>query len=58
LEKKKKALLAHVSQDGEGVWRQHHEIIANWRGREAGVSAAEAFVRHNRDAKLGALPFS
>src|SRR6266540_550821 len=44
LEKKKAALLAHVSQDGEAIWRQHHEIIANWRGREAGVGAAEAFV--------------
>src|SRR5206468_7099483 len=41
-EKKKAALFAHVSQDGQGVWRQHHEIIASWRGREAGVTAAEA----------------
>src|ERR1041385_1862417 len=51
VEKKKAALFAHVSQDGPGIWRQHHEVIANWRGREAGVAAAEAFVHLNRDSK-------
>jgi len=56
LEKKKSALLAHVSQDGQGIWRQHHEIIANWRGREAGVAAAEAFVHLNRDSQMSKLP--
>jgi LmbE family N-acetylglucosaminyl deacetylase len=56
LEKKKSALFAHVSQDGQGIWRQHHEIIANWRGREAGVSAAEAFVHLNRDRQTSQLP--
>jgi len=56
LDKKKDALFAHVSQDGQGVWREHHEIIAAWRGREAGVQAAEAFVRFNRDSKISNLP--
>ena len=56
LDKKKEALFAHVSQDGQGVWREHHEIIAAWRGREAGVKAAEAFVRFNRDSKIANLP--
>jgi len=56
LEKKKTALFAHVSQDGEGIWREHHEIIAQWRGREAGVAAAEAFVHLNRDSKINKLP--
>jgi len=56
LEKKKSALFAHVSQDGQGIWRQHHEAIANWRGREAGVSAAEAFVHLNRDSQTSKLP--
>jgi LmbE family N-acetylglucosaminyl deacetylase len=56
LEKKKTALFAHVSQDGEGIWREHHEIIAQWRGREAGVAAAEAFVHLNRDSKNSKLP--
>lgn len=56
LEKKKGALFAHVSQDGQGIWRQHHEIIANWRGREAGVAAAEAFVHLPRDVPASKLP--
>ena len=56
LEKKKAALLAHVSQDGEGIWREHHEIIAQWRGREAGVKAAEAFVHLDRNRPKGRLP--
>jgi len=56
LEKKKAALFAHVSQDGQGIWRQHHEMIAAWRGREAGVGAAEAFVHLNRDSQTNKLP--
>jgi LmbE family N-acetylglucosaminyl deacetylase len=56
LEKKKTALFAHVSQDGESIWREHHEIIAKWRGREAGVAAAEAFVHLSRDSKRSKLP--
>src|SRR5947207_5827200 len=42
-EKKKAALFAHKSQDGEGVYRRHHEIMENFRGRESGAAAAEAF---------------
>jgi LmbE family N-acetylglucosaminyl deacetylase len=56
LEKKKAALFAHVSQDGQGIWKQHHEFIAQWRGREADVTAAEAFVHLNRDNKNTRLP--
>ena len=56
LDKKKAALLAHVSQNAEGVWRDHHEPIAIWRGREAGVKIAEAFVRLTRDNKNTILP--
>jgi LmbE family N-acetylglucosaminyl deacetylase len=48
VEQKKRALFAHVSQDGEGIWREHHEIMAAWRGREYGVKAAEGFVHHAR----------
>lgn len=55
-EKKREALYAHVSQDGEGVWRNHHEVVAKFRGREAGVSAAEAFVHLNRDLPISRLP--
>jgi len=56
VEKKKAALFAHASQDGERIWREHHEPVAKFRGREAGVEWAEAFVHLNRDNKLGALP--
>jgi LmbE family N-acetylglucosaminyl deacetylase len=56
LEKKKSALFAHASQDGQGIWKQHHEFIAQWRGREAGVAAAEAFAHLNRDTQIIRLP--
>ena len=56
LEKKKEALVVHLSQDGLGTWKQHHEVIANWRGREAGVGAAEAFVQLNHHSQHGRLP--
>ena len=49
LDQKKRSLFAHTSQDGQGIWREHHEVMAQWRGREAGVAAAEAFVHLNRD---------
>jgi N-acetylglucosamine malate deacetylase 1 len=56
LEKKKSALFAHRSQDGAGIWRSHHEPIALWRGREAGVNFAEAFVHLNRDNQHTKMP--
>ena len=56
VEKKKSALVAHVSQKGESIWRDYHEVIANWRGREAGVRAAEAFFHVNRNSKGAHLP--
>lgn len=56
VEQKKAALFAHVSQDGQGIWREHHEIMALWRGREVGVPAAEAFVHLNRDHHTSDLP--
>jgi LmbE family N-acetylglucosaminyl deacetylase len=56
VEKKKAALLAHTSQHGDAIWKEHHEIIATWRGREAGVRAAEAFFHLNRGARNLHLP--
>ena len=53
-EKKKRALFAHVSQDGEAIYRQHHEGMETFRGREAGCAAAEAFARLSQP--LGPLP--
>jgi N-acetylglucosamine malate deacetylase 1 len=56
IEQKKAALFAHASQDGKGIWREHHEIMAQRRGREVGVSFAEAFVHLNRTADINKLP--
>ena len=56
VEQKKRALFAHVSQDGQGIWREHHEIMAQWRGREAGVTAAEGFVHLDRVTAATKLP--
>jgi LmbE family N-acetylglucosaminyl deacetylase len=43
-ERKKSALFAHKSQDGERIYHDHHQVMEDFRGREARVSAAEAFV--------------
>jgi hypothetical protein len=45
-----------VSQNGEQIWRKHHEVVAGYRGREAGVTAAEAFVHLTRDLPISKLP--
>ena len=55
-EKKKTALFAHKSQNGEDIYRRHHEVMENFRGREAGVTAAEAFVRLARGERASGLP--
>jgi LmbE family N-acetylglucosaminyl deacetylase len=55
-EKKKQALFAHRSQDGEAIYRKHHEVMEGFRGRELGVSAAEAFAVLARDSRTGRLP--
>ena len=56
VEQKKRALFAHVSQDGQGIWREHHEIMAQWRGREAGVAVAEGYVHLDRVNAASKLP--
>jgi LmbE family N-acetylglucosaminyl deacetylase len=53
-EKKKAALFAHKSQDGERIYSAHHEVMENFRGRESGVPAAEGFVHLARIGR-GAL---
>jgi LmbE family N-acetylglucosaminyl deacetylase len=53
-ETKTRALFAHVSQNGEGIYREHHEPMESFRGREAGCAAAEAFARLPQP--LGPLP--
>lgn len=56
LDKKKSALLAHQSQQGEAIWREHHGPITEFRGRESGASAAEAFFHVDRPATALFLP--
>ncbi|MBN9663876.1 MAG: PIG-L family deacetylase [Acidobacteria bacterium] len=55
-EKKKAALFAHHSQNGEHIYRVHHEVMENYRGRESGLTAAEGFVLLPRDGKMDRLP--
>jgi LmbE family N-acetylglucosaminyl deacetylase len=55
-EKKKAALFAHKSQNGEEIYREHHEPMENFRGREAGTAAAEAFVHLARVTGTTRLP--
>jgi LmbE family N-acetylglucosaminyl deacetylase len=54
--KKQAALFAHRSQNGEEIYRKHHEVMENFRGRESGVSAAEAFVSLPRNHQQSGLP--
>ncbi len=44
-EQKKKAVYCHVSQDPPGIYQCGHAAMEEFRGRELGVKAAEAFVR-------------
>lgn len=46
-ETKRKALYCHISQDPPGIYACGHEVMEKFRGVEAGVQAAEAFVRLN-----------
>jgi len=55
-EKKKAALFAHRSQNAERSYRQFHEPMENFRGRELGVAAAEGFVPLVRDQRNAKLP--
>ncbi len=55
-EKKKAALFAHKSQNGEEIYRKYHEVMEAFRGREAGATAAEAFVHLARVNGASRLP--
>jgi LmbE family N-acetylglucosaminyl deacetylase len=55
-EKKKAALFAHESQHGQRIYSQHHEVMENYRGRESGCEAAEAFVHLGRLSSASRLP--
>jgi LmbE family N-acetylglucosaminyl deacetylase len=51
-EQKKKAVYCHVSQDPPGIYQCGHASMEEFRGRELGVVAAEAFV-HMTGLKTG-----
>jgi LmbE family N-acetylglucosaminyl deacetylase len=51
-ETKKKALFAHESQHGDAIYRDYHEPMESFRGREIRVAAAEAFVALDRNGGL------
>ena len=55
-DKKKAALFAHKSQNADRIYSEHHEVMENFRGRECGVKAAEAFVRLSNRKAASSLP--
>ena len=55
-EQKRKAVYCHKSQDPESIYACGHAVMEEFRGREAGVRAAEAFVRMNGKATGWVLP--
>jgi len=52
LEKKRAACFAHASQDPADMW-SHHDQMQRFRGREAGLAAAEAFALHPLSPRAG-----
>ncbi len=46
-EQKKQAVYCHLSQDPPGIYQCGHAAMEDFRGREMGVKAAEAFIRMN-----------
>ena len=46
-EQKKQAVYCHMSQDPPGIYACGHAAMEEFRGRELGVKAGEAFVRMN-----------
>ncbi len=53
-EQKRKAVYCHVSQDPDSIYACGHAAMEDFRGRELGVKAAEAFVRMT--GKMQAAP--
>jgi LmbE family N-acetylglucosaminyl deacetylase len=54
--RKQAALFSHNSQNGEAIYRKHHELIERFRGREIGTEAAEAFMPMARDSRHSGMP--
>jgi LmbE family N-acetylglucosaminyl deacetylase len=45
VKKKEEALYKHISQYPDAIYKDHHHIMQQYRGREIGVQEAEAFIR-------------
>src|SRR5436190_1519933 len=56
-EQKRKAVFCHTSQDPDSIYSCGHSSMEDFRGREIGVKAAEAFV-HMTGRKNGILPWA
>ena len=56
-EQKRKAVFCHTSQDPDSIYSCGHSSMEDFRGREIGVKAAEAFV-HMTCRKNGILPWA
>jgi LmbE family N-acetylglucosaminyl deacetylase len=52
-EQKRKAVYCHISQDPDSIYACGHAAMEDFRGREAGFKAAEAFVRMNGKGMSG-----
>lgn len=50
-QQKRKAVFCHTSQDPDGIYSCGHASMEDFRGREMGVKAAEAFVRMTGEKK-------
>ena len=55
-ERKKSALMAHISQDPVGVYAKWFKPMEDFRGLECGATAAEAFIHFRKDAGIINLP--
>jgi len=56
-EQKRKAVFCHISQDPDSIYSCGHASMEDFRGREIGVKAAEAFV-HMTGSKNGIPPWA
>jgi LmbE family N-acetylglucosaminyl deacetylase len=52
-EQKKQAVYCHISQDPPGIYQCGHASMEDFRGREMGVKAAEAFIKMNGKLPIG-----
>lgn len=55
-EQKKKAVYCHISQDPPDIYNCGHASMEDFRGRELGVKAAEAFIRMNGRTQGAFMP--